>query len=119
MPGVESKVALKAAKEDPQTVSVNLDTAKGDVGDIAKAISACETPHKAKVAPSAALIVSAPGLTEDNKSKIKDALKDVKGVDGAETKCDVKKQEIYVHLSAKGGAKVANITKALEKFTKK
>ena len=89
------------------------------MGDIAKAISACDTPHKAKVAPSASLIVSAPGLTEDNKAKIKGVLKDVKGVDGAETKCDVKKQEIYVHLSAKGGAKVADVTKALEQFTKK
>jgi hypothetical protein len=119
VPGVDSKVALKASKEAPQTISVDLDTGKGDVGDIAKAISACDTPHKAKIAPSAALIVSAPGLTADNKSQIKDALKDVKGVDGAETKCDVKKQEIYVHLSAKGGAKVADITKALEQFTKK
>ena len=119
MPGVESKVALKAAKEASQTVSVDLDTSKGDVGDIAKAISASDTPHKAKIAPSAALIVSAPGLTADNKSQIKEALKDVKGVDGAETKCDVKKQEIYVHLSAKGGAKLADITRALEQFTKK
>jgi hypothetical protein len=119
VPGVESKAALKAAKEEPQTVSVDLDTKKADVGDIAKAISAADTPHKAKVAPSAALVVSAPALTADNKSKIKDALKDVKGVDSAETACDVKKQEIYVHLSAKGGAKVADITKALEQFTKK
>ena len=119
MPGVESKEALKAAKEAAQTVSITLDTSKGDVGDIAKAISACDTPHKAKVAPAAAMVVSAPGLTEDNKSKIKDALKDVKGVDGAETKCDVKKQEIYVHLSGKGGAKMADITKALEQFTKR
>ncbi len=119
MPGVESKVALKPAKEAAQTVGVDLDTSKGDVGDIAKAISECDTPHKAKVAPSAALIVSAPGLTADNKSQIKEALKDVKGVDGAETKCDVKKQEIYVHLSAKGGAKLADITRALEQFTKK
>jgi hypothetical protein len=119
VPGVDSKVALKPSKEAPQAVSIDLDTAKGDVGDIAKAISATDTPHKGKVAPAAALIVSAPALTDNNKSKIKDALKDVKGVDGAETKCDVKKQEIYVHLSAKGGAKVADIKKALEEFTKK
>lgn len=119
MPGVESKVALKATKEESQSVSVNLDTAKADVGDIAKAICACDTPHKAKVAPGVALIVSAPALTADNKAKIKDALKNVKGVDGAETKCDVKKQEIYVHLSAQGGAKVADINKALADFTKK
>jgi len=119
VPGVESKEALKAAKEDSQSVSVNIDTTKADVGDIAKAICACDTPHKAKVAPGVALVVSAPGLTDDNKSKIKDALKDIQGVDGAETKCDVKKQEIYVHLSAKGGAKVADITKALADFTKK
>jgi len=119
VPGVESKAALKASKEAPQDVSVSLDTSKADVGDIAKAISECDTPHKAKVAPGVALIVSAPALTDDNKSKIKDALKDVAGVDGAETKCDVKKQEIYVHLSAKGGAKVAAINKALADFTKK
>jgi hypothetical protein len=112
-------LALKPAKEDPQTVSIELDTGKGDLGDIAKAVSACETPHKAKVAPAAALIVSAPSLTDGNKSKIKDALKDVAGVDGAETKCDVKKKEIYVHLGAKGGAKLADITKALADFTKK
>src|SRR5262249_3330764 len=119
VPGVESKAALKATKEAPQEVSVTLDTSKADVGDIAKAISETDTPHKAKVAPGVALIVSAPGLTDDNKSKIKDALKDVKGIDDDETKCDVKKQEIYVHLSAKGGAKVADINKALADFTKK
>jgi hypothetical protein len=68
---LSAELIKQAAKEAPQTVSVDLDTSKGDVGDIAKAISACDTPHKAKVAPSAALIVSAPGLTADNKSKIK------------------------------------------------
>jgi hypothetical protein len=119
VPGVGGKVALKPSKEEPQTVKLELDPGKGDLGDIAKAISSCDTPHKAKVAPAAALIVSAPKLTEGNKSKIKDALKNVAGVDGAETKCDVKKQEIYVHLSAKGGAKLADITKALSDFTKK
>jgi len=116
---VDGKATLKAAKKDPQTITIKLDTGKGDLGDIAKAVSNCDTPHKDTVAPAAALIVAAPGLTSDNKAKIKDALKDVKGVDVKETKCDVKKKEIYVMLDGKGGAKLANIKKALADYTKK
>ena len=62
------KDALKATKEKPQTVTVDLDTSKGDLGDIAKAVCDCDTPHKEKVAPSATLIVPAPGLDESRPS---------------------------------------------------
>jgi hypothetical protein len=119
VPGIDGKVELKATKKDPQTISVKLDTKKSDVGDIAKAVSNADTPHKDTVAPSATLIVAAPGLTDDNKGKLKDALKDVKGVEAAKVKCDPKKKEIYVLLSDKGGAKLADINKALADFTKK
>jgi hypothetical protein len=119
VPGIDGKIELKATKKDPQVISIKLDTEKGDVGDIAKAVTNCETPHKDTVAPSATLIVAAAGLTEDNKSKLKDALKEVKGVEAAKVKCDPKKKEIYVLLSGKGGAKLADIKKALADFTKK
>jgi copper chaperone CopZ len=108
---------LKATKKEPQTIEVKLDTEKGDVGDIAKAVSNADTPHKDTVAPSTTLIVPAKGLTDGNKAKLKDALKGVKGVEVAKTKCDPKKKEIYVLLSGKGGAKLADIKKALADYT--
>ena len=113
------KVQLKVTKKDLQIITIKLDTEKGDLGDIAKAVSNADTPHKDTVAPSATLIVSASALTEDNKGKLKDALKDVKGVEAAKTKCNPKKKEIYVLLSGKGGAKLAEIKKALADFTTK
>src|SRR5437667_3280727 len=100
---VKGKVALKATKEKPQTITIDLDTDKGDVGDVAKAIAECDTPHKDTVAPSATLVISAPGLTEDNAEKVSDALKEVKGVDAKESKANVKRKEISVKLGDKGG----------------
>jgi copper chaperone CopZ len=116
--GIDGKVELKATKKDPQIISIKLDTEKGDLGDIAKAVSNTDTPHKDTVAPSATFIFKAPGLTDGNKGKLKDALKDVKGVEAAKTKCDPKKKEIYVLLSGKGGAKLADIKKALADYAK-
>ncbi len=113
------KVALKATKEKPQTVTINLDTEKGDLGDVAKAVCDCDTPHKEKVAPTATLILPAPGLNEGNSEKVADALKDIKGVDAKESKADIKKKEIHVKLDAKGGAKLADIKKALADYAKK
>ena len=116
---MKSKIALKATKEDPQTITVDLDTSQGDLGDVAKAVSECDTPHKEKVAPAAILVVRAPALNDDNIEKVADALKEVKGVDAKESKCDVKKKEIHVKLDGKGGAKLADIRKALAPYTKK
>src|SRR5207244_8517911 len=112
VPDVKSKDDLKAAKEKPQTITVDLDTSQGDLGEVAKAISECDTPHKDKVPPSATLVVRAPGLNDGNIEKVADALKDLKGVDAKESKCDVKKKEIHVKLDGKGGAKLADIKKA-------
>ena len=112
-------MTLKATKEKPQIVTVELDTSKGDVGDIAKAVCDCDTPHKEKVAPTATLIIPAPGLNEGNAEKVADALQDVKGVDAKESKANVKRKEIRVKLDAKGGAKLADIKKALADYTKK
>lgn len=115
---METKGALKATQEAPQTVTINLDTSKGDLGDIAKAVGACDTPHKAKVAPAVMLILDAPGLSAGNAGKVADALKDVKGVEAKDSKADAKKKEIMVQLDPKGGAKLADIKKALADFTK-
>lgn len=117
MPGLDGKVALKATKEKPQSVTVKLDTTKGDVGDIAKAVGACDTPHKEKVPPVALLVLPAKDdLTKESAAKIKDALKDVKGVDAAGTRVHVKSKAIDVKLASDGGAKLADIKKALADY---
>lgn len=115
---MKGKVDLKAAKEDPQTVTVDLDTSKGDVGDVAKAVAGAKTPHAAKVPPFAVLVVDAPGLNDKNADKVDDALKGVKGVDAKASKGDVKGKMINVSLDANGGAKLADIKKALAGYAK-
>jgi hypothetical protein len=101
------------------TVTVDIEPAKGDVGDLAKAAAGADTPHKAKGAPTTRLIVDAPGLTDANAKGVADALKNVKGVDAAKSKANVKDQKIYVRLDDKGGAHLAEIQKALADYTKK
>ncbi len=62
--------------------------------------------------------VKAPSLSSDNVKKVRDALKDVKGVDVKNTHCNVEKEEISVKLDDKGGAKLADINKALADYIK-
>jgi hypothetical protein len=116
---VQGKVAKGTGKDEISPVTVDLDTAKADVGDLAKAAADAQTPHRGEVgAPSAYLVVEASGLTEDNAKKLQGALKDVKGVEPKTTNADVKKKEIHVKLDDKGGAKLADIKKALADYTK-
>ena len=114
------KGKVTAGKDKPTTVTVVIDLAKGDVGDLAKCCADCDTPHKgSKGACSATLVVDAPSLTKGNAEKVEAALKDVKGVDAKASKAQVKSKEIHVKLADKGGAKLADIKKALDDFIKK
>ncbi len=117
---VQGKISKGTGKEEIAPVTVNLDTDKADVGDLAKAANAAETPHRGEVgAPSTYLILEAPAVTKEDAKRISAALKDVKGVEAKGTHTDVKKKEIHVKLSDKGGAKLADIQKALADYTKK
>lgn len=90
-----------------------MDTTKSDVGDVAKAIAGATTPHKDKVAPAAALVVPVKGVTKDDSAKVRKALHDVKGVVAKES--SAQKGEVIVSLDNHGGAKLAEITKAVKK----
>src|SRR5262249_34826740 len=112
VPGVEVKGKLKPAKEDPQTIKVDIDTTKADVGEIGKAIATTDTPHKAKVAPAAAVVVPVKGITKDASAKGGKAPTKVKGVDAKASSAG--EGEAIVALSADGGAHLADIRKALK-----
>jgi hypothetical protein len=111
---VKVKSAIKGTKEDPQFVSIDLDTAKSDIGDVGKAVAEADTPHKAKVAPAAAVVIPVKGLTKDDAKKVQNALAKVKGVVAKEARAD--KDQAVVPLSDKGGAKLSEVKKALEKL---
>jgi hypothetical protein len=112
-------VAQGKGKEGLVKVIVDIKPAKGDVGDLAKELARAKMPHKDKPAPTASLLLKAPSLTEENAKGLKDALKDVKGVDAEASRADPKTNEIHVRLAPKGGAKLADIQKALAEYTKK
>jgi hypothetical protein len=109
------KAKLKATKEDPQFISIDLDTSKSDVGDVGKAVGATDTPHKDKVAPAAAVVIPAKGLAKDDDDKVRKALTGVKGVIAKEARAE--KGEAVVPLDPKGGAKLSEIKKALDKLS--
>jgi hypothetical protein len=111
---VKVKDKIKATKEDPQLVTIDLDTDKSDIGDVGKAVANADTPHKEKVAPAAAVVISVKGLTKDDAKKVQNALSMVKGVVAKEARAD--KDQAIVPLSAKGGAKLSEVKKALEKL---
>jgi len=101
------------------SIPLMFDSAKADVGDLAKAAAAADTPHRdSRGAPSATLVLPAPHLTANNAKKVADAIKGLKGVDAAASRADVAKKEIHVKLDDQGGAKLADIEKALSDFRK-
>ena len=101
------------------SVPVVYDSAKADVGDLAKAAAGADTPHRdSRGAPSATLVLPAPKMTAANAQKVVDALKGLKGVDTAASRADVAKKEIHVKLEDQGGAKLEDIEKALADFRK-
>jgi hypothetical protein len=113
VPGVKVQQDLKAAKLAAQTVTIDLDTSKSDVGDVAKSVAGSTTPHKEKVAPVAALVVPLKGVTKGDTEKIQKALRDVKGVVANES--TAQQGEVLVALDNQGGAKLEDVTKALKK----
>ena len=101
------------------SVQVVYDSAKADVGDLAKAAAGADTPHRdSRGAPSATLVLSAPKISDAIAKKIPEALKGVKGVNAAGSRADFAKKEIHVKLDDQGGAKFADIEKALADFRK-
>ena len=101
------------------SIPLMFDSAKADVGDLAKAAASADTPHRdSRGAPSATLVLPAPHITTANAKKVADALKGLKGVDAAASRADVAKKEIHVKLDDRGGAKLADIEKALADLRK-
>jgi hypothetical protein len=114
VPGVKVEGAIKPVKLEAQSVTINLDTTKSDVGDVAKAIAASDTPHKGKVEPQAALVLPLKKATKNDTDAVKQALADVKGV--VPQVSSAGDGEVIVQLANEGGARLAEITKALKKF---
>lgn len=116
---VTGKIGRGEGSDGVVTVPVDFDPSKADLGDLAKAASAAETPHRdSRGAPSATLILPAPKISDANAKKIGDALKNVKGVDAAASRADVAKKTIHVKLDDRGGARIADIEHALADFRK-
>jgi copper chaperone CopZ len=116
------KVIDKPTKKSFSTTAltvVDIDLGKADVGELAKAVADAETPHRLKEAPSSSLIVEAPSLTKANAKAAVDALKAVRGVDSKESTADVKTKEIHIKLDRRGGARLADIKKALADYLKR
>ena len=110
MPGVKGQDKLKPAKGKQARITIEIDEKKGDVGEIAKAVAGADTVHKAEVAPRATLVLpTAKGLKSE---ALQEALGKVKGVDAKGS--TVEKDGIYIKLSDKGGAKLADITEAVK-----
>ena len=115
---VSGKVGRGEGPEGTVLVTLELDPKKADVGDLAKA-AAAETPHRdSRGAPTATLVLPAAKITARNAKKIEEALKNVKGVDASASRADENKKEIHVKLKDQGGARLADIEKALAEFRK-
>jgi hypothetical protein len=115
VPGVKVEGTLKPVKTEAQMVTVDLDTTKSDVGEVAKAIAASKTPHAKLVEPAAALVVAAKGIKKGDTEKVRKALADVKGVVAKESSAE--EGQVIVSLNNQGGARLVEITKALKKLT--
>jgi copper chaperone CopZ len=116
---VKGKIPAGKSKDAGAKASVTIDLAKCDVGDLAKAVAGADTYHRTLGAPSASLILKAPGLTEENAKNLKQALMNTPGVISASSTSNLKLNEIYVRLDDKGGAKLADIEKGLADYLKK
>jgi hypothetical protein len=88
-----------------------------DVGDLARAIAAATSGGRGAVTVD--LAVPAPGLTRENAAGVVEALKPVGGVDARASRADVEKKLIYVRLDARGGARRADIYKALPAYAER
>jgi copper chaperone CopZ len=116
------KVVEKPTKKTFSTTAltvIDLDLGKADVGELAKAIADAETPHRLKEAPSSFLILEAPKLSKANAKAAVDALKAVRGVDVRESAAEVKTKQIHVKLDRRGGARLADIQRALADYLRR
>lgn len=98
-----TKVVQKPEKgtgEEAITIAVVelADVKKADLGDLANAVANCNTPHKAKVAPAASLVLFGKDVDKETASAVSKALAKVKGVDAKEVKADAKKGEVTIPL---------------------
>ena len=93
------------------------DVKKADLGDLANAIANCDTPHKSRVAPAAALVLFGKDLKKNIASDVSKALAKVKGVDAKGVKSDEKKGQVTIPLKRtnkkKDQAKLKDILAAL------
>jgi len=110
VPGVRFQGKIAPGRDKPVRAIVQLDTARSDIGDVAKVVAAAPTPHRDKAAPTTAIALQSAGDAA-TEQKVQEALRKVKGVDAMASK--VVRGEIHVKLSDQGGAKLADIRNAL------
>jgi len=87
--------------------------ADADLGAIAKAVNAANTPHKEKSPPGLALVLFAK-LDKQSARAARKALRNVKGVDGKGTRANAKTGVISAKISGKEKVTVAIIVAALK-----
>src|SRR5262249_54899351 len=111
------KVATRPTTKNPTVIVVPLEGAKYDLGDLARTVAGTKTPNRDKGAPSTALLLTykerdgeaAAALARD----LKTTCARLKGVDAKKCRFDTQKKEFQIKLDDKGGAKLADIKKAL------
>jgi hypothetical protein len=110
------KVATRPTAQNPTVILGPLEGAKYDLGDLARKVAGTQTPNRRKGAPSAALVLTykerdgeAAALARD----LKTICAKLEGVDAKKCRLDTQNKEVQIKLDDRGGAKLADIKKAL------
>jgi len=99
------------------TTRIMFDPAKGDVGDVAKAVAAVKVPEAVKTQPAAILVVfpvSRERITDELSDRVWKAMKEVKGIDLEESRKLIQVSAYGIVLLGEGGAKYADIAAAFK-----
>jgi hypothetical protein len=111
------KVATRPTAQNPTVILVALEGAKYDLGDLARTVAGTKTPNRLKGAPSAALVLTykaRDGEAAASRARdLKTICAKLEGVDAKKCQLDTQKKEFQIKLDDKGGAKLADIKKAL------
>jgi len=111
------KVATRPTAQNPTIILVALEGAKYDLGDLARTVAGTKTPNRLQGAPSAVLLLTYKERDDEAAAARARDLKTIcpklEGVDAKKCQLDTQKKEFQIKLDDKGGAKLADIQKAL------
>jgi len=111
------KVATRPTAQNPTVILVPLEGANYDLGDLARKVAGTKTRNRAKGAPSAALVLTYKERDSEAAAArardLRTICANLEGVDAQKCQLDTRKKEFQIKLDDKGGAKLADIKKAL------